>query len=104
MQANASKCGETQTNAYSPLYRALRNGYISNSKTLKSVSVSASVTVNNSQTIKVCICNPENRQTTDMVTDIPKLITDPVTDILNGFLGLGRGSGNNMNYMSVTDT
>ena len=38
-----------------------------------------------------------------MVTDIPKLITDRVTDILNGFLGLGRGSGNNMNYMSVTD-
>ena len=40
-------------------YRWLQNGYISNSKTLKSGSVSASVTVINSQTIKVGICNPE---------------------------------------------
>ena len=54
-----------------PSYRWLQNGYISNSKTLKSVSVSASVTVMNSQTIKVGICNPENRQITDMVTDLP---------------------------------
>ena len=45
--------------------------YISNSKTLKSVSASASVTIINSQTIKVYICNPENRQITDMVADIP---------------------------------
>ena len=53
------------------VYRWLQNGYISNSKTLKSVSVSASVTVINSQTIKVGICNPENRQITDMVKDLP---------------------------------
>ena len=85
------------------MWHWLQNAYISNSKTLKSVSVSASVTITNSQTIKVCICNPENRQITDMVTDIPKLITDRVTDIPNGFLGLGWGSGNHMNYMSVTD-
>ena len=65
-------------------YRLLRNAYISNSKTLKSVSASASVTVINSQTIKVCICNPENREITDLVTDIP-----------NGLLGFGWGSGNN---------
>ena len=84
-------------------YRWLLNAYISNSKTLKSVSVSASVTVIYSQTIEVCICNPENCQITDMVTDIPKLITDRVTDIPSGFLGLGWGSGNNMNYMSVAD-
>ena len=45
--------------------------WLQNSKTLKSVSVSASVTVINSQTIKVGICNPENRQITDMVTDLP---------------------------------
>ena len=52
-------------------YRWLQNGYISNSKTLKSVFVSASVTVINSQTIKVGICNPENRQITNMVTNLP---------------------------------
>ena len=52
-------------------YRWLQNGYISNSKTLKSVSVSASVAVINSHTIKVGICNPEKRQITDMVTDLP---------------------------------
>ena len=47
------------------------NGYISNLKTLKSVSVSASVTVINSQTIKVGIRKPENRQITDIATDLP---------------------------------
>ena len=70
-------------------YRLLQNAYISNSKTLKSVSASASVTVINSQTVTVCICNPENRQITDMVTDLPYLVTDQVTDILTGFLGFG---------------
>ena len=45
-------------------------------KNLKSVSVPASVTVITTQTIKVCICNPENRQITDMVADFPYSITD----------------------------
>ena len=62
-------------------YRASHNYYISNSKTLKSVSVSASVTVINSQTIKVGICNLIRHLITNPVTDIPLFITDLVTDI-----------------------
>ena len=69
------------------------NDYISNSKTLKSVSVRASVTIINSQTIKVCICNPENRQITDY--RLPVINADLVTDFPNGLLGFRQGSGNN---------
>ena len=39
-------------------YRGLQNAYMCHSKTLESVSVSASETAINFQKITVCICNP----------------------------------------------
>ena len=52
-------------------YRLLQNAYISNSKTLKSVSVSASVTVIIPKQLKSVSVTLQNRHITDMVTDLP---------------------------------
>ena len=84
-------------------YRALRNGYISNSKTFESVSVTASVTVINSEKTKVGICSLTKHLITDKITDFPELIADWVTDIPNGLLGFGWGPAIITNYMSVTN-
>ena len=85
-----------------PFYRWLQNGYISNSKTLKSVSVSVSVTVINSQTIKVCICNPEKTPNYRHGYRLPVINTDLVTDFPNGLLGFGQGSGNTYEFQALT--
>ena len=89
------RTNEPKTAFLGHFYRALRHAYISNSKTLKSVSVSASVTLINSEPIKVCICNPESHQITDIVTDYRNSLQTGVTDIPTGLLGFGWGSGNN---------
>ena len=85
------------------LSRVLQNCYISNSKTFESVSVTASVTTIKSETTKVGICHPEPPPLTDMVTDLPYLITDRATDIPNDFCHSGEVPAMIRNYMSVTD-
>ena len=63
---------------------------------LLGICISASVTVTNSEKKgKVGICKAQTPPNTDMVTDLPSLITDRVTDIPNGFMGFGWGSRNN---------
>ena len=46
---------------------------------------------------------PREAPITDMVTDLLKLTRYRVTDIPNGFLGFGRGCGNNLGIISATD-
>ena len=71
---------------------------MSNSEIFCSVSVSASVTVINSEKIRVGIGKAQHPPITDMATDRTLLITDRVTDITNGFLGFRWGSGNNLEF------
>ena len=70
-----------------PKHRWLQNDYISSSRTLKSVSVSASVAVINSQTIRVCICNLIKHLMTDLATDFGYRHPEWAS-------GFGRGSSN----------